>query len=90
MEKYRKKPVVIEAVQITEENIHTVAKWCGGEVKYANYEGTVPSCIDLSTLESANGTQRADMGDYIIRGVDGEFYPCKPGIFQQTYFKEAK
>jgi len=74
--KYRKKPVVIEAVQYSRNGMvaETVAKWCGGKQ-------TDDGC-EISTLE---GTILADYGDWIIKGIKGEFYPCKPHIFQLTY-----
>lgn len=83
VEKYRKKPVVIEAAR-HESTSYAVAEdiavWCGGRVE--KYEDAHGSAIVIPTLE---GTMRADLGDYIIRGVAGEFYPCKAEIFEQTY-----
>lgn len=83
--KYRKKPVEIEAVEYTRSNGGAAAKWCGGrehsEVK-ASDPTDVAEWIDIPTLE---GTMRASIGDFIIRGVNGEFYPCKPDIFAKTY-----
>lgn len=79
--KFRKKPVVIEARQLTVENIESVEAWCKGSIK-----GTAlpreQQVIDIWTLE---GEMRADMGDWIIKGIKGEFYPCKPDIFAETY-----
>lgn len=81
MAKYRKKPVVIDAWQLTKENI----------------EAGIPDWIDLDTVHIFNGgvlfaeivtlegVMQASEGDYIIKGVQGEFYPCKPDIFEQTY-----
>lgn len=73
---YRKKPIVIEARQYTRNGLEAerVAEWCGGE---QDDDGLV-----IKTLE---GDMRADYGDWIIKGVAGEFYPCKPLIFRQTY-----
>lgn len=80
MQKYMKKPVEVEAVQITEENCHEVAAWCGGNV---NREvGHARFGIDINTLE---GVMLGKLGDWIIKGVNGEFYPCKPDIFDKTY-----
>lgn len=77
--KYRKKPVVVEAALVTEDNLPEVAAWCGGQVK----EVALPKrCIDIQTLE---GEMRADVGTYVIRGVQGEFYPCRADIFEATY-----
>lgn len=88
--KYRKKPVVIEAFRyepdapgMTEyvESLPDVREDFsrGGEPGYAN---TPHQCLYIDTLE---GTHRADPGDYIITGVQGERYPCKPDIFEATY-----
>ena len=83
MPKYRKKPVVIEARQVTDDlrNHSDIARWIesnGGEALIPFAE----PCIYIVTLE---GRMRADIGDYVIRGVQGEFYPCKPDIFEATY-----
>ncbi len=78
--KYRKKPVVVEAVQLTEENLLEVKDCCNGEL-VPNAE-TSGYALYISTLE---GIMCADINDYIIRGVEGEFYPCKPDIFEKTY-----
>lgn len=80
--KYRKKPVVIEAKQFQRAaDAAPIAEWCGGEVILAE-TGRQVAFIAIDTPE---GTMRADLGDWIIRGVQGEFYPCKPDIFEQTY-----
>lgn len=78
--KYRKKPVVVEAIQLTDENLLEVKEWCNGEL-VPNAE-TSGYNLYVSTLE---GIMRADINDYIIQGVAGEFYPCKPDIFEKTY-----
>jgi hypothetical protein len=78
--KYRKKPVVIEARQWTDDlSGDNIVRWSGCTVK-ADEDG-----LFIPTLE---GVMRADLGDFIIRGVQGEFYPCKPDIFQATYEPE--
>lgn len=75
--KYRKKPVVIEAMRLTDSNEIKVTEFMGLN------EGKLTACgIEIETLE---GTMKASIGDYIIKGVQGEFYPCKPDIFEQTY-----
>jgi len=95
--KYRKKPVVIEAIQLTKYNIDSVYKFIHGEesIKLVNrmaeerwemYEDSVRDFgLKLKTLESDGETQTAAIGDFIIKGVQGEFYPCKPDIFKLTY-----
>jgi hypothetical protein len=80
MPKFRKKPVVIEAVQITDatfETPHPNPEHLAG-VRY----DPLQYAAFIDTLE---GTMRADVGDWIIRGVQGELYPCKPDIFEATY-----
>ncbi len=79
--KVRKKPVDVEAHQLTEDNAGVLSDWCGGLLilRDDNFE---PTKIKILTLE---GTMTARVGDYIIRGVEGEFYPCAPKIFEQTY-----
>ena len=81
LKKYRKKPVAIEAVQLNTHNVREVAKWCGADLGYT-FGSTEPDALHIPTLE---GTMAAHIGDYIIRGVQGEFYPCKPDIFKETY-----
>ena len=91
--KFRKKPVVVEAFQFARRNngpvgypewyddavsrnditTHNTGKW--GDI-------TQPAYLQIKTLE---GVMRANEGDYIIRGIQGEIYPCKPGIFEATY-----
>ena len=81
LKKYRKRPVTIEAVQLNIHNVREVAKWCGGDWG-CTFGSTEPDALDIYTLE---GTMAAYIDDYIIRGVQGEFYPCKPDIFKETY-----
>lgn len=75
--KYRKKPVVIEALQLGLYNHDDVENFVGGDLGNHPEGGLV-----IATLE---GAMRASIGDYIIKGVQGEFYPCKPDIFEATY-----
>jgi hypothetical protein len=79
--KYRKKPIVIEAQRLTPHNLEQVEEWCRGSIK-----GTAlprhDRCIDINTLE---GEMRANIGDWVIRGIKGEFYPCKHDIFEASY-----
>ena len=76
---YRKKPVVIEAVQYGPYTAPTLelALFLDGAGAYATADGII-----IPTLE---GDHLATVGDYIIKGVKGEFYPCKPDIFAMTY-----
>lgn len=76
---FRKKPVVIEARRYNGKNGIELLCWAGGtELE----EGFFGHGIKIKTLE---GTMTANKGDWIIKGVKGEFYPCKPDIFEATY-----
>lgn len=88
--KYRKKPVVIEAAQIKEMNPNLEGGFCvrGFDIDWlwqAHEEGVVRACTDRVLIDTLEGTMTAMPGDYIIRGVKGELYPCKPDIFEATY-----
>lgn len=73
--KYCKKPVVIEAIQWDGYNLEELQNFVGSALEY---DGK----LIIHTLE---GDHEAKVGDYIIKGVQGEFYPCKPEIFAKTY-----
>lgn len=75
---YRKKPVVVEAVQWTGENHAEMCEFIDPEA----FEIIPRIGLVIHTLE---GDHHASPGDYIIKGVNGEFYPCKPDIFAKTY-----
>lgn len=90
MAQYRKKPVVIEAIQYNNINKEEIEKFVGvtlrTEVDSYHYDQGLPippkMFLFIATLE---GEMRVDPMDYVIKGVKGEFYPCKPDIFEQTY-----
>lgn len=75
---YRKRPVVIEAVRWTGDNIKEVLDF----MKWRNADHDERNGLVIHTLE---GNHHASPGDWIIKGVAGEFYPCKPEIFESTY-----
>ena len=79
--KFKKKPVVIEAKQLTISNLESLEQWCKGSIK-GRALPPEERVIDIWTLE---GEMRAEIGDWIIKGVLGEFYPCKPNVFELTY-----
>ena len=92
IKRYRKKPVVIEAVQWdgTSGGANTVIDWINGHEGCARYRCAPGGCTGTEeghrvAIETLEGTMSADAGDFIIRGVQGEFYPCKPDIFEKTY-----
>ena len=76
---YRKKPVVIQAVQWTGENNIEILNFCS--TCYITSSGKTKDLV-ITTLE---GDMSASTGDYIIKGVKGEFYPCREDIFDLTY-----
>ncbi len=82
---FRKRPVVIEARRFHEDEVTTpeeLARWCGGRVD--NNFGH-PSHYVALVIPTLEGEMTAQYGDYIIKGVSDEFYPCKPDIFEKTY-----
>ena len=79
MTQYRKKPVVIQAVQYrnTKDGVADVLRFV-----QTPFVGVFSDHLTIKTME---GTMRAEPGDWIICGVKGEYYPCKPDIFELTY-----
>lgn len=77
--KYRKRPVTVEAIQWTGGNYDDVRRFAGNSVSPFYRDG---GPLLIRTLE---GNMIASAGDYIIKGVQGELYPCKPDIFWETY-----
>lgn len=78
---YRKKPVVIEAMRWMGNNWPEITEW---------HEGSLPNTfisfeLDELKIKTLEGVMTADLGDWIIKGVRGEFYPCKDEIFKATY-----
>ena len=97
---YRKKPVTIIAVLFdgTEECGNEIVKWAESRIKDKQTPGVMWMCdiIDDTTrtslywkiyIRTLEGVMSASPGDYIIEGINGEFYPCKPYIFKATYEK---
>jgi hypothetical protein len=85
--KYRKKPVEVEAMWYdgSMASFDSIWKWMGGDDgPNQGYKGSAdrPGCFDIKTLE---GELAAYPGDWIIKGVAGEFYPCRRDIFELTY-----
>lgn len=77
--KFKKKPVTIDAIQWNGKNTEEVLKFLGESL---TININADDDFKINTLE---GTMTASVGDFIIKGVKGEFYPCKPDIFEQTY-----
>lgn len=78
--KYRKKPVIIEAIEYTGDNIQELWDVFGARDIYGPTEKN-----ELPYIMTLEGNMTISKGDYIIQGVEGEFYPCKPDIFEKTY-----
>ncbi len=98
MPMFRKKPVVIQAIQYVEvsrrpmkfadhveRNGMDVARFVGRPLREATIPNGSPDGRTVLEIETLEGVMQADVGDWIIRGVKGEFYPCKPDIFAATY-----
>ena len=87
IKKFRKKPVVIEAIEYTGYNGRELKEWSDGAMIQSPVLEPAPdypngSYVQIKTLE---GVMTGIIGDWIIKGVNGEFYPCKPDIFKKTY-----
>lgn len=77
IKRYKKKPAVIEAIQYTKKSVEECVRFCGKD-----FICFIDDKLLIKTLE---GQHKASLGDYIIKGVKGEIYPCKPDIFEMTY-----
>ena len=82
--KYCKKPIVIEAIQWTGDNYPEIWEFCKSALLETEeyLDCSKVECLIIPTLE---GQMIVSIGDFIIRGINGEFYPCKPDIFEKTY-----
>jgi hypothetical protein len=85
MAKFRKKPVVIEArLYSNDEGTYALLHWIN-EGQHTNGKGFATWTNGVFTIPTLEGSHIASVGDWIIKGVAGEFYPCKPAIFDKTY-----
>ncbi len=88
MKRYRKKPIIIEAIQFTgtEDNLNLLKDFIDRDIHIIRKsipQGKIVKII----IETLEGDHIANIGDYIIKGIKGEHYPCKPDIFEMTYEK---
>ena len=85
--KFRKKSVIIEAFCLGRDNQPDwfCDKKSAGEITTHNLDGRWRGGPDYALINTLEGTMRAENGDFIIQGVNGEVYPCKPDIFEKTY-----
>lgn len=91
MNRYVKKPIAIEAVKWKGFNNDEIKDFAGDSVKIevireGDADNGIPPSVDCS-IETLEGVMKANVGDYIIKGVNGEFYPCKQDIFEKIYDK---
>ena len=91
--RYKKKPLVVEAIQFIPDNYDEVCDFTNSTPIKVN-ERAIPTpdggwthTFDGIIIKTLEGDMLASVGDYIIKGVKGEFYPCKPDVFEQTYEK---
>ena len=92
--KYRKKPAVVQALEWTGTNINEIGDFCKDKCTFEYSEsawivGRGPVKVDLY-IDTLEGRMHASEGDFIIKGIKGEFYPCKPDIFWETYEEVEK
>ena len=91
--KFKKKPVIIEARQLTEDSFWNILDWIrdeGGQVKEWCWDYPNTALLEIERyimIKTLEGDHKAQEFDWIIQGVKGEFYPCKPDIFEMTYEK---
>jgi len=94
--KYRKKPIEVEAVQYTGDNLEEVKAFALDKIySFVYYEtkfdadgcGFKSIPMEILAIHTLEGDMKVCVGDHIIKGVNGEFYPCKPDIFEKTYEK---
>ena len=76
--RYRKRPVIVEAIRWDGKNSQQINDWIPGS--FLCWSTDHAPCINTT-----EGMMRAELGDWIIKGVKGEFYPCKPDVFSATY-----
>lgn len=86
MGKYRKKPVVIDAFKWTGDNNQTEdPKWIVEAIESGKVDINITADGLYLYIKTLEGVMEASQGDYIIKGIQGEIYPCKPDIFELTY-----
>lgn len=85
VERYQKKPIEVSAVQVTDQNVNDVAAWCGGTAVNMMLPVNPPIHVSEIHIKTLEGIMAAQPGDWVIRGIKGEFYPCRGDIFEITY-----
>ena len=90
MDKYRKKPIVVEAIQVMPYNLGEIIRWGNGKILDKNIYRIGTDTANFScavTIETSTGTHDAFSGDWIVKGVDGQFYAMPDKTFRQLYEK---
>ena len=87
---YRKKPVVIQAMRMAGDtaDLHGVYKWVEGRKPFPESGVSIDPRDGRMIIATLEGLHWVDLGDWVIRGVAGEFHPCKAPIFSETYEQE--
>ena len=87
VKKYVKKPVVVEAVEFTgtDENVDALNDFVDWDIKFFFDIWVDEKKVVYAIINTPEGEMKASLGDYIIKGIEGEYYPCKPDIFKKTY-----
>lgn len=88
IKKYRKKPVVIKAVRVDQHNVHEVLDFIGKDLEA--WQENSETGENRYLIQTKEGTMMANQGDWIIRGVENEHYPCRDSVFQATYDEVAE
>lgn len=89
-EKYVKKPITVEAILWNGHNLEEIKSFVGDSLEYeiCDTAWKVGKCTPkvIMKIKTLEGDHLCSLGDYIIKGVNGVFYPCKPDIFEKTYY----
>lgn len=83
---FEKKPVRIEARQLKKDNVKELTKWCEGSMFTYTDKDSIEA-IPIISIVTLEGRMTAVIDDWIIKGVSGEFYPCRDDIFKKTYLE---
>lgn len=93
LHKYQKKPIIVEAAHFDDqEKAHAIAVWCDGSIQtrqHFTHPQRINNLVKVILINTLEGEMRADPDDFVIKGVKGEFYPCKPDIFEESYDRLA-
>lgn len=85
MARFRKRPLEVDAVQYTGGNYDEIADFVGPECIYIAKSVVPATGLPIVQIRTLEGHMKVSVGDWVIRGVKGEYYPCKPDVFTRTY-----